>query len=196
MGKLLVVVGIVIAFVASLALFLVQPGHNDTNPISGGVSGEPRIIIDDFAVYRYKGHKLTASLTAKLGHFIEPNVVEAFASIRAVRFKPEGEESLRCEAAHAQFEAEHMRDLLKEKDAMISYAEVEDQVRLGVRDNMLRTEHAQYFAEKDLLTSREPVQVDGPNRTFVGEQGFNFNVLKETLELPGKVRGVVQPSAD
>lgn len=193
MGKIIIVIGVIISLGASLTIFFTRSSSTLEDQFEQNLDSEPRVVIDDFNVYRYDGHKVISSFSAKLGHFLEPNIVEVYAGIRGTRYRKDSVESIRSEVAKAYLKANSLSDILGKNEPELMKAEVEDQVRLGLRDNIMRTEYAEYLADKEVLTTREPVQVDGPNRTFVGEDGFDYDMRKEVLNMPGEVKGVVVP---
>lgn len=189
----MIVVGVLLALVCALTVFFARDHGNLVDQFEQGLDNEPRVVIDDFNVYRYDGHKVVSSFSAKLGHFLEPNVIEVYAAVRGTRYRKDSVESIRSEVAKAFLKSNSLSEILKDKEPALARAEVEDQVRIGLRDNIMRTEFAEYLASKDIFTTREPVQVDGPNRTFVGEKGFDYDLKKEVLNMPGEVKGVVVP---
>jgi lipopolysaccharide export system protein LptC len=193
-GKSIAVVVVLLLTVVAMVFFLTQPNHDDPAKALAGI-GEPRVVVDDVSVYRYQGNELKASFSAKMAHFVEPNIVEAFASVRGMRVRDNMEETIRCEAVHIQFAASSMIEIIQDNRDEVSYAEVEDQVLLTMREEEIRTERAQYFADKQIISSREPVHIDGPNRSFVGDEGFSYNLNTEVMHMPGPVRGGVKPSA-
>jgi len=189
--KVLVSFGFAIVFFVSLWIFFASD-HDSVESNLDYANREPRIVVDDFMLYRYRGHQVVGTFTAKLGHFIEPNIVEFFASVKGERDKGEIKESLSCEAGLAVFEAEGMSEIINSDETKLSYVEVEDQVRVESGDHIIRTEFAHFDADHNLLSSQEPVQIDGPKRILVGEEGFEYYIDKKSLTMAGKVRGVVK----
>ncbi len=191
MTKILVSVGFTLVFLVSLWTFFTG-SHDSVRNILDDVNREPRIIVDDFLLYRYRGHKVVGTFSAKLGHFVEPNTVEFYASVRGEREKDSIKESLSCEAGIAVFEAERMSDIINSDETKLLYAEVEDQVQVESDNHIIRTEFAHFDAQQKILSSNEPVQIDGPKRVLVGEKGFRYFTEKKSLTMTGKVRGVVK----
>lgn len=193
MARMIVVIAVLLTTMTAVVIFLTRDMESPREQLEKENDYEPRVVVDDFSFYRYDGHQIQATFSAKLAHFVEPNIIETYASIRGVRYRQSRTETLRCEAAQAEFNADSMGDLLDREQVEINKAEVEDQVRIGMGEYLLQTEYAQYSGPTQLLSSEEPVMVDGPKRHFVGEQGFVYDMKKESLQMPGKVRGVVIP---
>jgi len=189
--KILVSIGFTVVFIVSLWVFFAED-HDSVESTLDYSNREPRIIVDDFMLFRYQGHRVVGTFSAKLGHFIEPNVVEFYAAVKGEREKGKITESLSCEAGIAVFEADRMSDIINSDETKLSYLEVEDRVRVESGDHIIRTEFAHFDATRNILSSREPVQIDGPKRVLVGEEGFEYFTEKKNLKMPGKVRGVVR----
>ena len=193
MGKSLVVFGFLITLLVAAVVFLTR-GTETPQDLLANDRRDPRIILDDFSFYRYSGPTLISNFSAKLGHFFEPNIIEVYAAVRGVRYNDNQVETLRCEAGSAILAANSMNELFRQKDVGIVRSEIEEQVRIGIGENIVRTDYAQYLANEDLVFSREPVEVDGPNRKFYGDKGFRYQIKSETLEVQGNVRGEFKPN--
>jgi len=194
MGKTIIIIGVVIALILSVIIFLMKDDTSPKDQYLNTVDNEPRVTMEDFAIFSYVDQKIEGTFSAKLGHFLDPNIVEAFTTVRGVRYRPKNRvESLRCGSVTAYLVGDSMSEIVSPKGAEVARAEVEDQVRIGFDDHFLNTEFAEYVAATNLVTSNERVQVDGPNRTLFGEDGFSYNLKKEALEMQGAVSGVVTP---
>jgi hypothetical protein len=194
LGKTLLIIFFLISLMVSVYVFLTAEDESPREQLLNVGETEPRIVVDDIFVYQYRDHTIEANFSAKLGHFLEPNLVEVYASVRGTRYRPKGRiESLKCEAASVTVAADTMADLFSQKDVSLLKGEVEDQVQIGLDDNYLFTEYAEYLAVSETIQSKEPVQGEGPNRKFRGEEGFTYDLKSEVLLMSGLVGGEVIP---
>lgn len=150
---------------------------------------DPRIVMEDFIVYRYTGDALRARIRARLGHFYEPNVVELDGEIRGEQVTSDGHETLGAESATAYFNATSLSKMMS--DAQLDRAELAGFVEVGTKDHLLTTDYAEYINTTKMVRSVRPVRVEGPNRVFNGDDGFAYSVDDDTLEMFGTVKGVM-----
>lgn len=194
MGKTLLIIFFLVSLALSFFVFLSSETESPREQLLSVGETEPRIVVDDVFVYQYVNHTIESNFSAKLGHFLEPNLVEVYASVRGTRYRPKNQvESIKCEAASVTLAADTMTDLFNQQDIGLIKGEVEDQVQLGLDDNYLYTEYAEYLAVSQLVQSKEPVVGEGPNRKFRGEQGFVYDLKTEVLQMSGLVSGEVVP---
>ena len=156
-----------------LSFFFTRADRTPRDQLISSLDNEPRIVLDDFSIFRYNGHKVESTFSGKLGHFIEPNIVEVYAAVRGVRYRPKNKvETLRCESASALLDADTFSGLMKAKEVELLRAEVEDQVRIGFDDNILSTEFAEYDAKRERVSSYEPVKVDWAKPNYKRGKGI------------------------
>lgn len=187
MGKKLIIV----AFLASLGLALWIYLSRETKSLRENLSKrsqrEPRLVLEDFTFYRYAGEALTGRLSARLGHFYEPNVVELDGEIKGERLTTDGKETVSAESATAYFKANTLTKMMEQTD--LDRAELTGFVEVGVKEHTLSTDYAEYLAGEDLVRSLRPVRVQGLNRVFTGDEGFTYALTSETLQMFGRVKG-------
>ncbi len=192
MGKNITVIGTLVFTVLALAIFWAQP-NRDSFDRRISQSNDPRIVIDDLFVERFKSNQLVGDFSAKLVHFIEPNIIEAYAEVKGMRMREQRKETFRSQILNLQFKATNMGRLLSSDGGGIAYVEIENDVKIKIGPEEMITERAQYFADRQQISSTDPVEILGPGRRFFGEQGFTYNLKTEDISIPGPVRGEVQP---
>lgn len=193
MGKNLTVFVIIAFTVLALMIFWSQPSHEGIDRRMAQTS-DPRIVIDDLFVQRFKANSLVGDFSAKLVHFVEPNMVEAYAEVSGMRMRDNKRETFRSQILNLQFKAQNMGKLMSSEGGGIAYIEVENDVNIKVGLEEMLTERAQYFADRHQISSMDPVEIIGPGRRFFGEQGFSYHLKTEEISIPGPVRGEVRPS--
>lgn len=190
MGKNLVVVGFLVC--CGLAIYvLVTRGEPDGLSESIHENPEPRISLEDFTLYKYKGHKADATVSGKLALFMDPNMLEVYGSVRGLRHNSEKREFMSAESATIFFETSGLAELMV-KEAKVAKAEIEDNVNIGVKYNRLKTEFAELLPEKGILQSELPVSLKGPTGDFRGEKGFRYFLNDEKVKIFGPINGVMQ----
>src|SRR5690606_22443135 len=107
MAKNLVIGGFLATLVVAFSVFFTRDKGTPRDVLAEGKQA-PRLILDEFSFFRYKGANVEANFSAKLGHFIEPNVIEVFASVRGVRYRGDQVETMRCESGSAVLDADSM----------------------------------------------------------------------------------------
>jgi hypothetical protein len=154
---------------------------------------EPRAVLEDFTLFRYERDVLKAKLTARLGHFYEPNVVELDGEIRGERINAQGErETVGAESATAYFKAASLTKMLDQSQPTeLDRAELTGFVEVGLKDHLLTTDYAEYINHDKLVRSLRPVRVEGPGRVFTGDDGFTYSLLTQVLDMQGQVKGDV-----
>lgn len=190
MGKKLIMIGFLASLGLALYVFLSRETKSLRENIGQGSAKEPRVVMEDFVVYRYSGDVLTGKLTARLGHFYEPNIVELDGEIRGERQTNDGVETIGAESATGYFKATNLTTMLHQKTEL-DRAELTGFVEVGVKDHLLTTDYAEYINAEKLVRSLRPVRVEGPNRVFSGEDGFTYRLKTQALEMQGTVKGVV-----
>ena len=151
---------------------------------------EPRVSLEEFTVYKYEGHKVTSTFSGKLAHFVDPNILEIYGSLRGLRHNSEKREYVSSESATVYFSASGISQLMD--NAKIVEVELEDNVNVGVKFHRLLTEFAEYLPNQNLLQSELPVTLKGPNGDFEGKNGFLFHLQKEKVRIFGPIEGVLQ----
>jgi LPS export ABC transporter protein LptC len=189
MGKKLVIAGFVASLALALYVYLTREHKRLRDALDKRSAKEPRVVMEDFTIYRYRGPVLTGKLTARLGHFYEPNVVELDGEIRGERLTKNGVEMIGAESATGYFNATSLTKMMG--DTQLDRAELTGFVEVGVKGHLLTTDYAEYINKKQLVRSPRPVQVEGPGRRFSGEDGFTYSLADETLTMTGPVSGVV-----
>ena len=196
MGRKVAGVFLLIAFVVSIGTFLGRDRKILRETISSNLH-EYRIKIEDFTVNNYEDGQLVEGMSAKLGVFVEPNIVEMSGDVRGEK-NSEGKSSLdqsveketiRADQATIYLNATSLSMLLNQ-NAEMDRSELTGFVQVGFKDHVLTTDYVEHIREQKIIRSPKFVKVEGPHRSFEGEEGFEYSLEKEILEIRGKVRGV------
>lgn len=190
MGKNLVVFLFLACFLVSIAAFLNRKEKPSLSlPKEGESLKEPRVVLEEFTVFRYEQHKIQQTISAKLGYFQEPNILELYGNIRGFKHT-EKREYFSADSSITYFESRGLSQLLRR--AAVIKTEVEGQVRTGIDGNELTTEYAEYIAPQNLLRTDLPVVVDGPKGRFNGDKGFEYFINDGIMNIRGPMTGVLQ----
>ena len=168
MGKKIIMGIFVFALGYAVYLFINRDLRFLREKMTDGQVKTPRVVLEDFVVYKYTGRKLDAQLTARLGHFFEPNQIELNGEIKGSRTTDKGTEIFSAEAMMAYFEADDINSMLG--DAPLKLAELTGFVEVGVKEHLLTTDYAEYKAEKKVVASKRPVRVEGIGRVFTAKK--------------------------
>lgn len=190
MGRKLVIIGFLLCLTLAVFVFLSRETKSLRENLGQASVKEPRIAMEDFVVYRYENDRLTGKLTARLGHFYEPNLVELDGEIRGERLTNEGMETVGAETATGYFKATNLTAMMQQKTEL-DRAELTGFVEVGIKEHLLTTDYAEYLNDDRMIRSLRPVRVEGPNRVFSGDEGFTYSLDTQDLEMQGSVKGVV-----
>ncbi|SME91349.1 LPS export ABC transporter periplasmic protein LptC [Pseudobacteriovorax antillogorgiicola] len=188
------VVTVIFLVISSLALwvFLSREDRTLRDQVDPDAK-QPRIILEEFTLYRYKKHEVQSTLTGRMAHFREPNILEVYGDIRGLRHNTEKREHFAAESATVYFNSNGIVQLMKNSE--VKRCEVENNVQVGSRDSVIQTQYAQYFGAEQILRSDVPVQFTGPNSQFAGQGGFQYDIKTEDLDLIGPIEGTLQSEA-
>lgn len=191
LGKKLTIISFLICLAIAMYVFASKESKSLRDNLVVGDARDAQIILEDFVAYKYEGSRLDAKLSGKLANFYEPNLVEIDGDIRGERATSEDKEFFSAETASAFFKAESLTGLM-EKNVELDRAEVSGFVEFGVKGHVLTTDYAELLNDQQQIRSNRPVRVEGIDRMFAGEEGFTYDLKKESLYMPGRVKGVVQ----
>ena len=194
LGKKLTILGFIVSMGIAIYVFMTRDTTSLRKNLDKASAKEPRAVLEDFTVYRYEGNVLKSKLTARLGHFYEPNVVELDGEIRGERLTNEGDkETVGAESATAYFKATSLTKMLDQNQPTeLDRAELTGFVEVGVKEHLLTTDYAEYINSEKLVRSLRPVRVEGPGRVFTGEDGFTYDLLTQVLDMQGQVKGDIE----
>jgi hypothetical protein len=188
LGKRLIIVGFLLCFGIAIYVFWQRDSTTLRRAIGKGSKREPRMVMEEFTVYRYIGAQLEAQMSARLGQLFEPNVVDLDGEIRAEKYRRGETETVGAETATILFGARSISQMLD--GSPLVKAEMNGFIEVGVKEHLLSTDAAVYTASDNTLMSSRPVRVDGMNRVFTSEDGFIYNIAEEKLVMRGLVKGV------
>lgn len=158
---------------------------------------EYRIKLEDFAITNYEDGEITEKISAKLGFFVEPNLVELNGDVQGERvseLKSKNGGSSRKEVIRSDHASVYLRatslNMLLSQSAEVDRAELTGFVQVAFNDHLLTTDYAEYLQNQKVIQSPRKVKVLGPNRSFEGDEGFVYSLEQEILEIKGMVRGV------
>lgn len=191
MGRNILVVAFLVTSVIAITLFLAREDGSLRDQVDSR-SKQPVITLEEYTMFRYDGHELRATLSGKLATFLEPNIVEMYGNVTG-RKHGEEKEYASAESAAAYFASSGVTQFLK--DNKIERAQLENDVKIGIGDNTLSTEFAEYIAAKDVLRSDRPVLMYGPTGRFKGGNGFAYSLTTEEMTVFGPLEGILQGAA-
>lgn len=192
MGRHILVVAFLVTSVIAVVLFLARDDGSLRDQVDSR-SKQPVITLEEYTMFRYEGHELRATLSGKLATFFEPNVVEMYGNVTARKHAGEKKEYASAESAAAYFASSGVTQFMK--DSKIERAQLENDVKIGIGDNILSTEFAEYLAALEVLRSDRPVLMHGPTGRFKGGNGFAYSLSTEEMTVFGPLEGVLQGSA-
>ncbi len=190
MGRLVIIAVFSLCFVLSIWVFL----NREEKPIKEKIKKSltrQSLVVDEFTSYRFNDAELVGSVSAKMGQFVEPNSLELKGDFRAQRLINGKYESLRSERATAFFDTDSLGKMMSGTDLVRS--ELKEKVVVDYKRHILKTDYAEYFANRDTIVSERPVRIDGPKRWMTGDQGFQIDLTNENLEVFGLIKGVFTP---
>jgi len=150
--------------------------------------------MDEFVAYRTVGSELQTQWSGQMAHLFEPGELELSGEVKGVRFTARGPESISCESLTAWFNTQTLMGLAGE--SKFKRAELKRFVEVSAGGNLLLTDYAEFDADSNVLKSDKAVKLEGLNRRFEGEKGFQYEVSGDKLELFGKITGTLTLSED
>ena len=192
MGKKVLTLCLFACFGLAFYLYFARETKSLRENIAKSSNQEPRVVMEDFTIHRYQGGRLTGVLSAKLGNFYEPNLIELEGEVRGLRIGDQGQrESVGAESAMVYLKATSLASLLRQQTE-VDRVELTGFVEVGLKDHLLTTDYAEYLNHERVVRSLRPVRVEGLGRIFMGEEGFTYSLVSETLEMQGQIKGTVQ----
>ena len=188
MGKNLVV-AIFVATCVLASLYVATREASRRGASEADEANVPRVSLEEFSIYKYDGHKVKATLTGKIAHFLDPNILELYGNIRGLKHHPEKPEFASSETATIFFQSSGISQLMENTE--VREAELEDNVNVGIHFHRLATEYAKYLPKDALLTSEVSVVLKGPSGRLKGHQGFEYHLDEENIRLFGPIEGVL-----
>ena len=192
MGKKILTISLFACFALAFYVYATRETKSLKENIAKSSTQEPRIVMEDFVIHRYQGNRLVAALSAKLGNFYEPNLLELEGEVKGLKLGENGaRESVSAESAMVYLKATSLASLLRQQTEM-DRIELTGFVEVGLKEHFLTTDYAEYVNSERIVRSLRPVRVEGLGRVFSGDEGFTYSLVSETLEMQGQVKGVVQ----
>ncbi len=185
------VVSIAFILISGLAIYLFN--MRDDKALREQVSiydRKPRITLEDFTLHRYRDHRVLSTLTGRIANFMDPNLLEMYGNLRGLRYDTVNREYFSSESAAIYFASAGVMQLLQNSN--IVRADIENDVKVGSQDKLLKTQYAQYFSQKNLLRSDVPVVFIAPDSILKGSSGFEYNLNTEDVVLFGPIEGTLQ----
>lgn len=189
MGRNILVIAFLVTSAVAVMIFLARDDGSLRDQVDSR-SRQPVITLEEFALFRYEGHELEATLTGKLATFLEPNMVEMYGNVTGRKYEEDKKEYSSAESATAYFASSGVTQFMK--DSRIERAQLENDVRIGIGDHTLSTEFAEFLAPKEVLRSERPVLLYGPTGRFKGGNGFAYHLTTEEMTVFGPLEGILQ----
>jgi hypothetical protein len=187
MLKKLIIFGFIIFVVVAIRSYVVSDRTQRQRDAESQGARIPRVVLEDFVLYRYTSAVLTSRVSAKLGNVFEPNVVELYGDVEGSRNREDHVERMGAEFAKATFASESLEQLTQKPS--LDKVEMSDFVRFYLRDEVLETSHAEFHQATSQVTSNTLVQIRGPGRNLSGDKGFVYDMSKDEIDLLGVVKG-------
>jgi len=191
LGKYILVLGFLLTCALAVYAFITRDDRSLRDQV-GQQGGRPRLILEEFTVYRYRDHRVLSTLSAKMGQFIEPNILEVYGDIRGMRHDSDKREFVNGEASSTLFRSRGVIQLMKEPE--IIKTELANDVQFGFDETIVFTQFAEYIAESRVLRSDVPVLVRSPQGFMHSKTGFQYLIEEESMELYGPIQGTLQQS--
>ncbi|NRA65784.1 MAG: LPS export ABC transporter periplasmic protein LptC [Pseudobacteriovorax sp.] len=192
MGKNIVSLIFVVLVCFSSYIFLQRDSSSLKDQVGKGEK-DPRVVLENFTIYRYEGHTVLSTLTGKLAHFLEPNRLEMYGDIRGLRYDTENREYFSSESATVRFLSNGVMQLIDGSD--LERAEVENNVIFGSKRSVIKTNYALYLAKDEALQSDVPVTFLSPSSVLYGKNGFEYDLVSEELSITGPMKGTLQSAS-
>ena len=191
MGKHVMITGFFLLFGAALYVFSNREKSRPMNRLTSSKNA-PRIMLEDFVVYKYENQKIISSLSGKSASFYDPSTLELIGDVICAEHSKEKNKSFSAESATLHFSSKGLSDLVK--DSRIESAEVENQVRFNYDDLVVYTDYAKYLEREAILSSDFPVRIQNSKLDFMGSKGFVYSIKSHDLKVFGPLEGTL--SAD
>ena len=189
MGRNILIGSFLAALVAAIYIFCTRDQTALRKQIENGKTNQPRIILEDFTIYRYANNRLISTLSGRMGAFVEPNIIDVSGDIRGIRHDSEKKEYLLAQSAEGHLKSFGVIQMMNGAD--LDYATFQKDVRVGWDTTTVKTEDAKYTADRDVLESDIPVVIETPTAHFNGENGFEYDVEKGDMTVQGPIKGVI-----
>lgn len=190
MGKYILVIGFLLTSALAVYVFMSRDDRSLRDQLGQSGGNKPRLILEEFTVYRYRDHRVIGTLSAKMGQFLEPNILEIYGDIRGMRHDSGKREFVNAEGSSTIFRSRGVIQLMK--DPEIIKTELENDVQFGFEDTIIFSQFAEYLAEPGVLRSDVPVLVRSPQGSLHSQTGFLYDIEKESMELYGPIQGTLQ----
>ena len=175
--------------VAAIYLFWTRDQVALRKQVENVQTNQPRIALEDFTIYRYANNRLISTLSAHLGSFVEPNIIDVYGNIRGIRHDSPRKGYLLAQSAQGHLKSLGVIQMMNGAD--LDYAVFQKDVRLGWDSTTVKTEYAKFSADRNVLDSDIPVEIQTPTAHFSGENGFMYDVEKENMTILGPIKGVI-----
>lgn len=189
MGKNIIAASFVILSMVSIIYFFSREEKSSSKDWDNS-DKHPRLILEEFTVYRYKAHQVQSTLTGRIAHFIEPNILEVYGDIRGLKHNSPRKEHIAAESASIYFRSHGIVQLMS--SSKVDRCEVENNVRIGIDDSLISTQYTQYLGDNHLLRSDVPVVFTGSDSSLTGRGGYTYDINSGELELFGPIEGLLQ----
>ena len=191
MIKAALITGFLVAF--CLAVWIYRQRQSELSKTDEKVPVEnaekSQIVVKDFQIFRYYQDHLVMEVAASEAYFQDSDRVTLHKNVKLVRINWETGESENLLANKGTIVLKPKPFLQLIDNAEIELAELEQDVRVELKNHTMLTDKATYDATRDIVFGQNPVRITGPNRIFDGAKGFRYNFRTELLEVFGRVTG-------
>lgn len=177
-----------VLLMVALAYFLMRERSHST--ASNVRPQQPLIALRDFIMYRYENDAVKWTVSADLGNFLEPNIVEVYGNVNGLRHTEGKIESIQADSAVAYLKSTTFSEILR--DSKIQKIEIDSRVKIAMNDFRIVTEYAEFDERYQTIVSDLPVKITKDGSFFQGQRGFMYKINKDTLTVNGPLKGVIK----
>lgn len=189
MGKRIVIAAFLISMALAVYVFVTRDNRSISESMNRTSVKEPRVTLEDFTAFRFKGEVMTGKLMARQGHIFEPNIVELDGEVRGERLLADGTRQMAsAESSTGYFKSTSLMNMVNQT-AELDRAELTGFVEFNAKGHLLTTDYAEYINKDKMVRSIRPVRIEGAGRVFIGEEGFTYDLLAQILTMTGNIKG-------
>jgi len=163
--------------------------QSDINEIKNEVGST--LIQADFLVmkkYDLDEAREINNISADNGFFKNPNKLTLTGNVSMVESKDKNSsKKSRANELFVEFEQKAFQQVIK--NAKIKKADANGSVSIQFNDHLIKTETCYYTGKANTIQTQSKVIAEGVKRQITGNEGFIYDLKKETMKMNGKVEG-------
>ncbi len=160
------------------------------------VPNKSYLTLFNFKLNKYQNDKVIKHLEGKNAALTAVNLIEFTDRVRGWRYSknnPKQKDELEAAFVRAHLDSRSLEDF--QRPVKVTDAFFGGGVSLRHEDLAISTQEAHYLgSEKNILTGNKPVHAVRATQFVESESGFRIHLNDDSMELLGKVRGVINPN--